>query len=369
MILSGMVPEPPFVLLANDDLRALAALRDSLRIGGAHVAACRTVSVAVEAVAFHVPTVVVADVGMEGGKGWDVVYAARDAGQLPTIVLDRLGDVGARRTAFAAGADDVVRVPYDVDDLTIKVLALAGRARQVATSGPVYRLRGLVVDVAAHSVLLHGHPVTVTAQQFAILRALFEARGVALERSRLLSRIEALDDEPPSERAIDLHVARLRRRLGDSATDPRFIESVYGVGYRLATDVSAPAELGDRAEDVLAALPDPLLVIDAQLRVRFANDAATWLLERPRAELVGRRCADVLRCADRMGSPLEGPRCFARAVQAGAAALRGVPAEVHAGGERIPVTLTYGRVGAEGLMTLEIRPRTDDTAEGPTTPA
>lgn len=364
-----MVPEPPFVLLASDDSRALAALRDALRLGGAQVAACRKVSVAVEAVTFHVPTVIVADVGMEDGRGWDVVYAARSAGQLPTIVLDRLGDASARRAAFAAGADDVVSVPCDVEEFATKVLVLAGRARHASTNRPVHRLHGLVVDVAAHSVRLHGRPVLVTAQQFAILCALFEARGAALGRAQLLARIEGLDDEPPSERAIDLHMTRLRSRLGDSARDARFIESVYGVGYRLATDVSAPAQLGDRAEDVLVALPDPLLVIDAQQRVQFANDAAGRMLARPRAQLVGMRCGEVLRCADCMGLPLEGPRCFARAMQAGATTLRGVPAEVQAGDERIQVTLTYGRVEADGLLTLQIRPRGDDTARGTTSTA
>jgi DNA-binding winged helix-turn-helix (wHTH) protein len=273
-------------------------------------------------------------------------------------VLDRVGDASARRTAFAAGADDVVHVPCETGELATKILALAGRVRPHDTTGPVYRLRGLVVDVAAHSVRLNGRPLVLTAQQFAILRALFEARGVALERSRLLSRIEALDDEPPSERAVDLHVTRLRRRLGDSAGAPRFIESVYGVGYRLASDAAPPAQLGDRAEDVLVALPDALLVIDSQLQVRFANDAATRLLVRSRRELVGRSCSEVLECADCMGARLDGPRCFARALRNGTTTLRDVSAEVRAGDEHIAVTLTYGRVQADGLITLEIRPRT-----------
>lgn len=352
-----MVLEPPFVLLADDDPHSIAALRDALRLGGAQVAACRSVGVALEAIRFHVPTVVVADVAMESGKGWDVVYAARALRELPTIVLVRRGDPGARRIAFAAGADDVVSVPCDPGELATRVLAVARRMRRSDATGPVYRLHGLVLDVSAHAVRLNGRPVALTAQQFAILRALFEARGGTLERSRLLSRIEALDDEPPSDRAIDLHVTRLRRRLGDRARDPRFIESVYGVGYRLATEVSAPIRLGEIAEDVLVALPDPLLVVDAELRVRFANDAATRLLVRPRDEIVGRLCGEVLECTDCLGSPLGGPRCFARALHSGATTLRAVPALVRAGDEHIAVTLTYGLVQTDGLVTLEIRPR------------
>lgn len=354
------LPEPPFVLIASDDARARGDLRDALRLAGAQVAACRSVGVALEAIAFHLPSVVVPDVAMESDKGWDVLYAARAQGQLFTIVLDRGGDPATRRAAFAAGADDVVALPCEVGELAARILALAGRARHLGASRPVYRRRGLVVDVAAHSVRLNGRPVALTAQQFAILRALFEANGATLERSRLLARIEALDDEPPTERAIDLHVTRLRRRLGDSARDPRYIEAVYGVGYRLATDHPAPSELGEVAEDVLAALPDALLVIDTQLRVRFANDAATRLLARTRGEIVGRRCSDVLECSDCAGVPLDGPRCFARAVQSGKTTLREVPAEIRAGDERVAVTLTYGLVQSDALLTIGIRPRGND---------
>ena len=282
------VPEPPFVVLA-DDGRALADLRTALRLAGAHVAACRKASVAVEAVAFHLPNVVIVDVALDDGRGWDVVYAARDHGHLPTIVIDRGADPSARRAAFAAGVDDVVATPFDSGELATRVMTLAGRARRSGPSGPVYRHRGLVLDVAAHAVRLHGRPVVLTPQQFAILRALFEANGATLERSRLLARIETLDDESPSERAIDLHVTRLRRRLGDDAKLPRFVASVYGVGYRLATEELAAEPLSELAEDVLRALPDPLFLIDRQLRVRFANDAAANLLGRPRADIVGRR--------------------------------------------------------------------------------
>ncbi len=349
--------EPPFVLVASDDPRAFAEIRDALRMGGAQVAACKTVSIALEAITFHVPTVVVVDVAMETGKGWDVVYAARARGQLATIVLDSGDDTSTRRAAFAAGADDVVALPADTNELVTRVLALAGRARRANATGPVYRHRGLVVDVSGHSVRLHGRPIALTAQQFAILRALFEANGATLERSRLLARIESLDDEPPSDRAIDLHVTRLRKRLADSAKEPRYVEAVYGVGYRLATDGVAATRLGDQAEDVLTALPDPLLVIDEQLRVRFANDAAARLLARDRADIVGRHCAEVLECADCHGVPLGGSRCFARAVVSGESTLRDVPAQVRAGDDRIPVSLTYGQVQGDGLLTLEIRPR------------
>ncbi|HZP97355.1 MAG TPA: winged helix-turn-helix domain-containing protein [Candidatus Limnocylindria bacterium] len=354
--------EPPFVLVADDDPSYLARVRGALRLAGAHVAACRSVKVALEALEFHMPNVVVVAPEMEGGRGWDIVYAARAQGQLPTVALDRDETGVTRRTAFTAGVDDVLAIPADDTELATRVVALAGRGRRSDAGTPVYRHRGLVMDVAAHTVRVHARAVALTAQQFAILRALFEANGATLSRDRLLARIESLDEEPPSDRAIDLHVTRLRRRLGDDARKPRWVEAVYGVGYRLATGETASSEFAGDAEHVLAALPDPLLVIDTERRVRFANDAATRFLALPLADILGQRCGDILRCRDCHGQLLEGSRCFARAVASGDAALRDVPADIAVGDERVPVKLTYARVHSDGLMTLEIRPRDEDAA-------
>lgn len=353
--MSGL-PEPPFVLLADDDAARLAALRSALRLAGAQVAACRSVQVALDALVFHLPNVVVLAPEMEANKGWDILYAARAQGQLPTLILDRDASGVTRQTAFAAGADDVATLPCDERELAVRVIGLAGRARRSDQARPVHRHHGLVMDVAAHSVRVQGHPVGLTAQQFAILRALFEANGATLSRERLLARIEPLDDEAPSDRAIDLHVTRLRRRLGDDARKPRFVEAVYGVGYRLATDVDASAELPTDAEHILSALPDPLLVLDPDLRVRFANDAATRFLALPRQDIVGQRCADILKCRDCHGRPLEGARCLSRAVLSGETILRDVPADIAIGDDRARVDLTYARVHSDGVLTLEIRP-------------
>ena len=349
--------EPPFVLVAHGDASALADLRTALRLAGAQVASSRTVATALEAVTFHLPTVIVADVAMEDGRGWEIVHKAARAGHLPLIALDRGTDPATRPTAFAAGADEVVTLPAAPSEIATRAIALAGRARRSTSPAPVLRHRGLVIDVAAHAVWLRGRPIALTAQQFAILLALFEANGATLPRARLLARIEALDDEPPSERAIDLHVTRLRKRLGDDAKHPRYIDAVYGVGYRLSTDVETPAGLGEQAEDVLSALPDAVLVIDEQLRIRFANEAVARLLAIPSPDLVGRSCAEVLDCRDDCGAALGGPRCLARAVQSGETTLRDVPLRVRAGTEQLEVSYTIAQVPGDGLFTIQLRPR------------
>ena len=353
--------EPPFVLVADDDSARMASLRGALRLAGAEVAACKTTKIAVEALRFHLPNVVVVAPEMEGGEGWALLYAAKKQSATPTLVLDRSRDESTRRAAFAAGADDVVPTRSDDTELATRVIALARRNRRADEGTPVFRHRGLVMDVAAHTVRVDARTVTLTAQQFAILRALLEANGATLSRERLLARIESLDDEPPSDRAIDLHVTRLRRRLGDDARHPRWIEAVYGVGYRLVTAEAAQSEFTGDAEHVLSSLPDPLLVIDGDRRVRFANDAASRFLALPQAAIVGHSCGELLQCKDCDGVALSGTRCFARAVENADTALRDVPAVIAIGGEHVKVEFTYARVHSDGLMTIEIRPQREAT--------
>ncbi|HVR88492.1 MAG TPA: winged helix-turn-helix domain-containing protein [Candidatus Limnocylindria bacterium] len=358
--------DAPLVLVASDDTRAAAPLAAALRAEGLQVIACRRAADAVEAVSFHRPTVVVVDVALDSGHGWDVVAAARTHGRLPTIVVDRENDSASRRAAYAAGADDVVLAPFDPVELAIRTNALARRARLEVREGPMLRHRELVMDVAAHEVRLAGTPVSLTAQQFAILRTLLQSGGAALDRAHLIARTESFDDEAPSDRAIDLHVSRLRKRLGDDPRTPRYIEAVYGVGYRLAIGgEAATGRLGDNAVAALDALPDPVLVVDRGLAVRFANRSAERLLGASRASFLGRRCGQVLECRSCSGAGLDGPRCLGRAVLGGLGRLHDAPVVMRGPEGAIPVSFSYGQIEvgtSDALLTITIRPRRDTPA-------
>ena len=358
--------DAPLILVADADARASEALASALRGEGLQVVICRHAATAVDAVAFHRPSVIVVDVGMDEGHGWDVVTAARAHGNLPTIVIDRENDVATRRTAYAAGADDVVVASLDPIEFATRVHALARRARPETRTGQVLRHRDLVMDVAAHEVRIAGRQVALTAQQFALLRVILEAGGATLEREQLIARTDSLDAEPPSDRAIDLHITRLRHRLGDDPRAPRYIEAVYGVGYRLAhDDQPRPDGLGDHAVAVLDALPDAVLVVDRSLMLRFANLAAEHLFGVPRASLGGRHCGDLLECRSCGGTRLDGPRCIGRAVLGGLDQVHDAPAIVRGPDGPLAVSLSYGQVEVgkgETFVTITVRRREDATA-------
>lgn len=353
--------DAPLVLLASDDAQEVRPLVAALRTEGLEVIACRRATNAVDAVSFHRPSVVLVDVALDGDLGWNVVAAAHAHGDLATIVILRVDDDASRRAAYAAGADGIVSGSFDAADVARRAQALARRAQSKPREGRLLRHRDLVMDVDAHQVRVAGRTVTCTALQFAILRVLLESAGAAIDRAQLAARTASFDDELPSDRSIDLHVSRLRKRLGDDARQPKYIEAVYGFGYRLATgDAEAGDRLGDMAVELLDALPDPTLVIDGGLAVRFANRSAGRLLGAPRTSLVGRHCGDLLQCRTCSGASLDGPRCFGRAVLGGLGVLRDAPAVVRGPDGPLPVSFSYGQAevgNGKALLTITIRPR------------
>jgi len=341
------------VLVAEDDCDLLAAIREALRSDDALVVGCRTVRTALEAAEFHRPSVAVVDLAMEGGRGWELLHGTGARAGTRLLALDRRGEPLVRRAAFAAGADDVASPPLEPSEIAARVRSLQKRDR-ADVDGTVLRHRDLVVDLQSHEVRVGGRAVSLTVQQFAIIRALCEARGAALHRSQLLARIAAVDDEPPSDRAIDLHVSRLRRRLGEPGC--RYIESVYGIGYRLApAEVSTPLP-GDAAGAVLDAIEQGVIVVDPTMRIRSANRAAMRLLGRE--DLVGLPCGDVLRCRTPEGATIAGPGCLGRAVCTGGGPIPHVSAIVAVDGSHAIVDLSHTAVALDGgprLVAIEIR--------------
>lgn len=353
--MSGMSAGGP-VVLATDEPGILEGVREALRADGATVVACRTSNAALQAIDFHRPLALVVDVAMEEGRGWELLFDVVQRRDTAILALDRSGDALVRRGALSAGADDVVTAPMDPEEAVARLRALIQRQEEGPRGGPVYRHGDLLVDVPAHEVRVAGRRVHLTPQQFAVLRALCEAAGATLHRSQLVARIAAVDDEPPSDRAIDLHVSRLRARLGVAG---RQIEAVYGVGYRLAPSRTQPTA-DAHAAAVLEALPDALLVLDERLTITAVNRSAEIALGRPRAELIGRSCAEVMDCRTVNGSALAGPGCPGRVASRAEVAIRDARAVVN--GPDGPRTVVFSHIPvlcADGSRSLAVSIRSD----------
>lgn len=153
------------------------------------------------------------------------------------------------------------------------------------------RAGSLTLDLLRREAVVSGTPVPLTRLEFSLLRVLIDAPGRAFTRSELIGRLHALDGRIPSDRALDSLVVRLRRKLRDDPRRPRLIQSVWGVGYRLAgASVEPGVELASQAVELV---PMPALLLNSRRQIVAANAAAQRLLGRP---VVGSPCFEVLRC-------------------------------------------------------------------------
>lgn len=215
------------ILLVEDDAMIGASVQRGLRQGGHAVDWVRD-GVAAGLALHDTPyDLLLLDLGLPKRDGIEVLRELRAAGStLPVLVLTARDAVCDRIRGLDAGADDYVLKPFDLDELAARVRALARRGR--GTAEPVLSRGALALDPAAHAVTLDGAPVKLSAREFALLEALFEADGKPLSRARLEERVYGWGEEVESN-AIEVHIHALRRKLG-----PGWIRNLRGVGYYLS---------------------------------------------------------------------------------------------------------------------------------------
>ena len=196
---------------------------------------CREVATGAEAlraVRTSIPDLIVLDLMLPEMGGLEVCRRLRgDAGTaaIPIIMLTAKSDEIDRVVGLELGADDYVAKPFSPKELVARVRAVLRRARPDPTR-TVYREGPIVLDPGRHTVMVRGAPVALTPKEFDLLQVLLEASGRVLSREHLLTRVwgYAHADEIES-RTVDVHVRRLRAKLGD---DGRRIATVKSVGYR-----------------------------------------------------------------------------------------------------------------------------------------
>lgn len=180
------------------------------------------------------PDLLVIQMGGRVPEDWQQCQRLIEAGSQPTLVLVEDPAVEARLAALTSGADDVLAAPFHPLELVARTRALLRRSPLREPGPAVLRHRELELDVEGHLATLRGQPLPLTPIEFRLLRTLLENPRRTFSRDELLARVHVFDDRLSSERSIDLHVAELRRTLGDSAEAPQYVETVRGIGYRLA---------------------------------------------------------------------------------------------------------------------------------------
>ncbi|HYL39713.1 MAG TPA: response regulator transcription factor [Candidatus Binatus sp.] len=177
------------------------------------------------------PDVVILDVMLPGIDGVEVCRQLRTFTDAYVLMLTARSEEIDRIIGLTVGADDYLVKPFSPRELVARVKALLRRPRAETEVSPRIPA-GLDIDSARRTVRVDGAPIELTALEFDLLAALARAPGTVLRRPDLLGRVWG-SEFVTDEHLVDVHIANLRRRLGDDAERPRFVETVRGVGYRL----------------------------------------------------------------------------------------------------------------------------------------
>ncbi|WP_432476280.1 response regulator transcription factor [Nocardioides sp. GXQ0305] len=221
------------ILVVEDDEAIRTACHRGLSERGYAVATSPTGLGGLEMVITTLPQVVLLDLGLPDVDGLALVSMIRATGSnVPIIVITAQDDDPTMVRALDNGADDYVVKPFGTDQLAARIRAVLRRAGTADAPSPPVRVGELVIDERARTATLAGEPLELARKEFDLLLALASRSGEVVSKRELLSEIWR-DAYGGSERTVDVHLSWLRRKLGESAAEPRYLHSVRGVGVRL----------------------------------------------------------------------------------------------------------------------------------------
>jgi DNA-binding response OmpR family regulator len=181
---------------------------------------------------------VLLDVMLPGLDGLEVCRQLRERSDVPIVLLTARSGDADKVVGLDIGADDYVVKPFSPRELMARVRAQLRRGRPRQLEEPALLSDGLAVDPVTMTVELDGHEVALTATEFRLLYALMSRPARVFTRDELIDAIHRTDDPGIIDRTIDVHLGRLRSKLGDRASRPRFIGTVRSVGYRFVQPVT-----------------------------------------------------------------------------------------------------------------------------------
>lgn len=217
--------------MVDDDPKLVALVRLYLEREGFRVLPASDGSQALDLVARHRPELIILDLMLPGVDGLAVCRQIRAVSPVPILMLTAKVDEDDKVVGLRVGADDYVTKPFSPRELVARVQAILRRA---APSLETRLVRGpLVMDLDRHEVTVDGREVSLTPTEFTLLRTLMEAPGRVFTRDQLVALVYPFGETDVVDRTVDVHIGKLREKLGDDLARPRFIQTVRGVGYRL----------------------------------------------------------------------------------------------------------------------------------------
>ncbi|MDJ0923913.1 MAG: response regulator transcription factor [Acidimicrobiia bacterium] len=219
------------IVIIEDEQRIRELVARFLADRGHDVESTATAMEGLQAVVRVSPELVILDMGLPDLDGSELLKMIRAVSEVPIIVATaRSEDRDVIRT-LDSGADDYLVKPFSVDQLEARVRAVLRRAGAEGRPGPL-KVGDLVVDVAAREARLGGEPLDLSPKEFDLLRFLAERTGEVVSKRELLAEVWR-QPYGGSEKTVDVHISWLRKKLGESAAESRYLQTVFGVGVKL----------------------------------------------------------------------------------------------------------------------------------------
>jgi two-component system, OmpR family, response regulator RegX3 len=239
----GMAAQPRMVLLVEDEETITAPLTEALGREGFRTETAASLADGRELARTSRPDLVLLDVMLPDGSGFELLRELRsDSAKVPVIMLTARGDEADRVLGLELGADDYVVKPFSARELVARIRAVLRRVSAAGAPASPSRLQiGAVdLDASARTATLDGEPLELTRKEFDLLALLMAQAGTVVSRERLIDEVWDVNWFG-STKTLDVHVSGLRKKLGDDPSDPRYLHTVRGVGFRFAGSVEPDA--------------------------------------------------------------------------------------------------------------------------------
>lgn len=218
------------VLLIDDDRKHSELLTAYLKQFGIVLDCAGDAEEGLLKLARNEPDLLLLDVMLPGRDGFEVCREVRKTSSIPIIMLTARGDVYDRISGLEIGADDYVPKPFEPRELVARIQTILRRLDGPGATHQEMRFQGLQIDRPSRKVTVDGDQVDLTSMEFELLVLLAQRAGKKVSRDEILNQLRGIDAAILT-RSVDIMVSRLRNKLGDSVKPPRFIETVWGMGY------------------------------------------------------------------------------------------------------------------------------------------
>jgi two-component system alkaline phosphatase synthesis response regulator PhoP len=224
------------ILVVDDEAKIVKQARDYLEKGGFRVASAADGKTALAVARHERPDLIVLDLNLPEMDGLDVCRALRRESDVPVIMLTARVDEADRLIGLELGADDYITKPFSPRELVARVRAVLRRTQGGPRQPGLIRAGELEIDLHGHRVTRGGEPLRLTRAEFNLLAVLAQHPGQTFSREQLLGRLHGVTYEG-YDRSVDAHIKNLRRKLEPDPAEPRYVLTVYGVGYKFTEEI------------------------------------------------------------------------------------------------------------------------------------